>query len=102
MAEIKKYLGEEGTSALISNVKTKLAELDSKITTGLETKADSSHSHDVASSSANGFMSAADKIKLDGIDPSLYAKSIGLTVDADGDAMITWDSQVLPVEGVEF
>lgn len=40
---------------------------ETEINTKLTEKADKSHSHSAASQSANGFMSAADKAKLDGI-----------------------------------
>ena len=39
----------------------------SSITTNLASKADKSHTHDVATTDDDGFMSAADKTKLDGI-----------------------------------
>ena len=40
---------------------------DSELTTALNSKANSNHSHSVATTSANGFMSSNDKSKLDGI-----------------------------------
>ena len=80
-------------------------EIDSKISiinTAISKKADDTHDHNLVSDTSNGFMSIADKAKLDSMTPELYAKSIGLFVNEDGDAMITWDNHVLPVEGVEF
>uniref|UniRef100_UPI0025EA9482 hypothetical protein n=1 Tax=Anaerovibrio sp. TaxID=1872532 RepID=UPI0025EA9482 len=41
---------------------------ESEVNTKLNAKADSSHSHSAATQSAAGFMSAADKKKLDGLD----------------------------------
>lgn len=40
---------------------------DSELTTALNSKANSNHSHSVVTTSANGFMSSNDKSKLDGI-----------------------------------
>ena len=40
---------------------------DSELTTALNSKANSNHSHGVVTTSANGFMSSNDKSKLDGI-----------------------------------
>ena len=81
------------------------AEIDSKVSalnTAISGKADSKHSHSVASETADGFMSATDKAKLDSIDPSSLVKSINLVVDEDENAVIGWDSSIMPIEGVEF
>ena len=51
-----KYVGLTALTQLISLIKTALA-----------TKSNTSHTHSAATTSANGFMSAADKTKLDGI-----------------------------------
>lgn len=72
-----------------------------ELTSLIDGKADSSHSHDIATAEANGFMSAEDKAKLDSIDPDAYIKSIGLTVTGE-DAVITWGGSIPSVEGVEF
>jgi exonuclease I len=42
-----------------------IKELISKIKTSLSTKSDTSHTHDVATISSNGFLSSSDKLKLD-------------------------------------
>lgn len=70
---------------------------ESEITTKLAGKSDTSHTHGVATSGANGFMSATDKAKLDGIasgankythpNSAAGAKASGLykiTTDAQG------------------
>lgn len=55
----KKYLDYDGLAHLITKIKTLVAG-----------KADSGHTHSAATTSAAGFMSAADKTKLDGITAS--------------------------------
>ena len=52
----KKYIDESGLLAVFAKIKALIA-----------TKANATHSHDAATQSAAGFMSAADKKKLDGV-----------------------------------
>ena len=63
----KKYIDESGLSVVFAKIKALIA-----------TKANATHSHDAATQSAAGFMSAADKKKLDGVASGANA----ITVDS--------------------
>ena len=64
-----------------------------------DTKADENHVHDLATAATAGFMSSADKAKLDGIDMSNF--TVSLLVDEDENAVLT-SGNIPSVEGVEF
>lgn len=81
----KKYLDLTGLTNFLTKLQSKFAdkshnhneiyytesEIDTKIdaiNSSISAKADSSHTHSSATTSASGFMSASDKSKLDGID----------------------------------
>ena len=57
-----KVVGENALEKLIKLIKEKF-----------DTKANKEHTHDAATTSANGFMSSTDKIKLDGIQANATA-----------------------------
>lgn len=63
----KKYIDESGLSVVFAKIKALIA-----------TKANATHSHDAATQSAAGFMSAADKKKLD----SVASGANSITVDS--------------------
>jgi len=58
--------------------------ITTKLSTGLATKSDTGHRHDNATTSKDGFMSAADKTKLDGIQNE--ATNTAAPVNADWNA----------------
>lgn len=87
--------GKVAVSAVTSTELGYLDGVTSSVQTQLDAKASSSHSHSVATTSANGFMSSSDKAKLDGIasganaysHPTYTSKASGLykvTVDSTG------------------
>lgn len=63
MASLKNIISDGGLTELISKVKT-----------ALNGKSDTTHTHSLATASANGLMSSTDKIKLDSIStPNTYS-----------------------------
>ena len=63
MASLKNIISDGGLIELISKVKT-----------ALKSKSDTTHTHSPATTSANGFMSSADKSKLDSMSaPNTYS-----------------------------
>lgn len=66
-----------------------------EMTAALADKASASHSHDVATTGAAGFMSAADKTKLDGIEAGATADQTGAEIVAAIDTALggtSWQS----------
>lgn len=61
----KKFLDYDGLAYVFTKVKSMLSG-----------KADTGHTHDAATTSAAGFMSAADKTKLDGIETGATAEAV--------------------------
>ena len=76
-AALNTELAQKATSAALTSGLAAKADA-SALTSGLAGKSDTSHTHSAATTSAPGFMSAADKTKLDGISESG-------TPGADGD-----------------
>lgn len=99
---IKKFIDSTGLAALWEKIKALYA-----TKTELDGKANSSHSHNLASSTASGFMSSGDKLKLDGIAsganryvlPVATSSAIGgvksgtdITVDSSGNVSVNDNS----------
>jgi hypothetical protein len=55
------------SSECLTELQTKLSAHETEVTTALDGKSNTSHTHSDATTSAAGFMSASDKTKLDGI-----------------------------------
>lgn len=82
-----------------------------ELTTGLAGKSDTNHTHDVATTSAKGFMSASDKTKLDSLEnyslPTASASVLGgvkvgtnLSIDSNGVLSATDTTYTLSSFGV--
>lgn len=67
--------GKVAVSTITSTELGYLDNVSSNIQTQLDGKSSTSHSHSTATTSANGFMSASDKTKLDGIVDATQSKS---------------------------
>lgn len=119
-AEIKTaYEGEANTNAYTDAEQTKvgfitvtqavnLDTMESDISTNatnIAGKADASHSHSDATTGAAGFMSAADKTKLDGIEASATADQTGAEIktlyEAEADTNAFTDADHTKLDGIE-